>query len=1173
MFPPDLEERGAKPKASTARKNKKQPKRAQVRDKDMTLDRQSEEVQLAPSTNPTAMEPASFSATSPAVQPSPIPGSQAGDSHNVVPPMNTALDLPNAPILSPNIPVNSTTMPIDCSTTDTIMDGAITPTRVADWSGPYTATATPTFEPVAQVEDNFLPRGQFTQGLIKSLLALKKKANRQEEKWEENPAGKAGVSEKESAKPSAPGPSVHASREALNSPVSQSTPLGFQGESVVTNFGDLLDDRPHVLPPTRPTKTLPTRGLIPQVIITKRPPAKATSLHTAFISASLLPRDQDSTLPPFNKKSLFTPRNSDGEDDGVSRAQSEGEDDIPQQVPVKPFNKFRVATEDELPPSDQPVPIQLGRPKLPDMDMSPYRITSSAARVVPCPDGYRINGFEPFFSFYHENLDRFLLIPRTHHVTGWPMYPGSYRALAREWEEIESALEEHASTQKRKQHLESPLQRQAKKPGQVSPPSSPLLPTPQDVHDSPDQCFDESSETASNYSTTQKTRQLQGRDYSLSGSDDEGVSQQSSAKSRTSYQMEDTPTPTTAPTTDKCKGKARPPSPGPSTEHLLLSEETLGLASDVIETLMAIAVDHDTTFPAIFAAVGVDTSNFFPPLSMGEYGKCLGRPRYDNPFNIWLPYYRVVLDKQGRKVPFAEFSAEASLHYAPFKNMTESERAPHVEKWVTAVIDHARTSGGKKPALMKYHTEDAVKQLEMAIADVQSMGCNICNYGDHIHFTAAVFSTDVVAQQGSVAMSSSPFFAPFVHQLGLQIRPQLNRMIAFTQACEHRLIILDTPPLTERGAIEVAIIADDDDDDDEESTSHLPLSIPNGTSPLQTPRPQEEHITKPPVNTFSQTKPKFSMMCSKKAVKLHSLKESGGIKIGRASSLALRIKMSSLSKGFLYDHYSGIKNRKPVVSFIAWPKEWRDIDPNDPMFNQLTLIQDEQGDVLHRVGNVPEWVNATANKKLSAEAAVLLASESIPPIDKARAKAQAFKTIRAVNRDTIRTEDVSKSIGLVAAAALVATICGHPIHLLVSTPLPMMDRLSKGPAVATGLSLATLALAIENSPNLTTSILVHVQVNRLRSNEAVGNCRSVGAAITLALPQALVRDPSVPLGLHLLNALHRHTAVLPQVTITDTTRPRHAGQKASSELCFGLLGSSNVAFRVDIPLCYSYNGH
>jgi hypothetical protein len=53
--------------------------------------------------------------------------------------------------------------------------------------------------------------------------------------------------------------------------------------------------------------------------------------------------------------------------------------------------------------------------------------------------------------------------------------------------------------------------------------------------------------------------------------------------------------------------------------------------------------------------------------------------------------------------------------------MTEAERAPHIEKWIAAVVEHSKASGGKRPALMKYHSEDAVKQLERAIADVQSL--------------------------------------------------------------------------------------------------------------------------------------------------------------------------------------------------------------------------------------------------------------------------------------------------------------------------------------------------------------------------------------------------------------------------------------------------------------------
>jgi hypothetical protein len=57
--------------------------------------------------------------------------------------------------------------------------------------------------------------------------------------------------------------------------------------------------------------------------------------------------------------------------------------------------------------------------------------------------------------------------------------------------------------------------------------------------------------------------------------------------------------------------------------------------------------------------------------------------------------------------------------------MTETERAPHIQNWIAAVVSHSRASGGKKPALMKYHSNDPVKELERAIADVKLM------VGDH----------------------------------------------------------------------------------------------------------------------------------------------------------------------------------------------------------------------------------------------------------------------------------------------------------------------------------------------------------------------------------------------------------------------------------------------------------
>jgi hypothetical protein len=85
------------------------------------------------------------------------------------------------------------------------------------------------------------------------------------------------------------------------------------------------------------------------------------------------------------------------------------------------------------------------------------------------------------------------------------------------------------------------------------------------------------------------------------------------------------------------------------------------------------------------------------------------------------------------------------------------------------------------------------------------------------------------------------------------------------------------------------------------------------------------------------------------------------------------------------------------------------MDPKDPEFNNIPLVQDEDGVVVRRVANVEQWVTPAATAKLMKEADKLLACESIPPIEKARVRADALKTINAVDKDIIRTEDVSKS--------------------------------------------------------------------------------------------------------------------------------------------------------------------
>jgi hypothetical protein len=390
------------------------------------------------------------------------------------------------------------------------------------------------------------------------------------------------------------------------------------------------------LSPTRPTKALPTRRPIPMVVITKRPPTEAKSLRAPETSP---PRNTEQIPSPSKNPSLFTPEVTD--DDGED-LQSD-EDPYPQ-IPDRPFNIYRVATKTELPPADKPVGIQLGRPRVPGMDLCPYRITSGAARVVARPDGYRVTGFEPFFSFYHKELDCFLLVPPTHCVTGWPMYPGSHRVLAREWSEIDAALKEHVHSRKRKSTHNPPVQDRAKKARQ-SPSKSPSpLVSSQARQASPELFGETFSDSASNYSTTQKDRRRQGRDYSLSGSDEEPDDDQSPTKPHITPRAGDGLLPRRV---EKGKGRAKSPTPGPSTERLLLSDEARGAVLDAVETLMAIAVDYKTDFPTIFAAVDLSVSDFFPP-GTGPPAKRLGRPCYNNPFNIWMPYFRVMLDKEGR---------------------------------------------------------------------------------------------------------------------------------------------------------------------------------------------------------------------------------------------------------------------------------------------------------------------------------------------------------------------------------------------------------------------------------------------------------------------------------------------------------------------------------------------
>ncbi|KAH6879734.1 hypothetical protein BKA70DRAFT_1239215 [Coprinopsis sp. MPI-PUGE-AT-0042] len=952
--------RGAKTKSSTARKNKKQPKHVQEHNKNMLLDGLCEETP----TEPTSV---SRSAASPPVQPQPIPDKRSAVSENLVNPMQ------RRPVQSPTLLINSTNVSVDHSSAHTVMHNANSPVvnHLSETVDSDTSRVG------AQIERALLlPSGQFARGLIESLMGLKKQADRQQKQWEEPVDENAGLSQEENAD-SSPSSAVEYTRRSVA-------------------------DSTH--------KPLPTRRLIPQVIITKRPPAKVMSFQTAFMPASLLPREQDLELPLSGKGSLFTPANSDKEDEGM---QSDGDTSIPQQVPEKPFNQFRVATEGELPPSDQTVPIQLGRPKLPWMDMSPYRITSTAARVV-------INGFEPFFSFYNQAIDTFLLLPTTHHVEGWPMYPGSHRALAREWNEIESALKDHEC---------GPSPR-VKKPRQGSPPSQPSPSVPDDDDDDDDneppfQDLETFSESGSDYLATQMDRKQQGREYSLSGSEDEDSVPHSPVEPRGARQLKETPTASTsAPKPDKGKGKATTSSLGLSTGPLLWSDEDRAAAQDAIEALMSIAVRYNTDFPTIFASIGADITSFFPPEKVEELGKRPKRPRHDNPFNFFQAYYRVLLENEGRKVPFSDFSAMASLAYAPYKEMSDAERAPHVKEWAAKVVDHAMATGGKKPALMKYHQGDPVKQLEKAIADVQAMGCQIRRYGGHIHFTAAVFSTDVVAQQGSVAMSSSPYFGAFVHQMGLRIRRELNQMIAFTQACEHGLITLDTPPKTDGGENGVTILDDDSDSDDEgkrEVTSNDNIKVTSKSrQPLASVRPASRISTAAPHTTSTpnvgtrlvaralhNNDGEISQPSSGEffgiayqdlidSVKVldpltfpqtrlakhlhHPYRNTLEVLLVHGATLVwpFRFKnlipgdpnftVNKLSKEFLQDHYYSIKKGSPTVSFIAWPKEWRDIDPQDPKFNQLPLVQDEDGDVIRRVGNVAEWVNSIARERFAAQA-------------------------------------------------------------------------------------------------------------------------------------------------------------------------------------------------------------
>jgi hypothetical protein len=449
-------------------------------------------------------------------------------------------------------------------------------------------------------------------------------------------------------------------------------------------YRELLDITPQTMSPGRPTKALiPTRRLIPKVVIAKRPPegrfntadrvprnaepAPYPSKHkSSFNNES--PSDNESppnnespsdNESPSNDEPLFTPAHSDVEcEDQVSL--SDDDSDLPA-VPDRPFNQFRVATQEELPSPDQPVPIQLGRPKLPWMDTSPYRIACSTARIVRRPEGYRVNGFEPFFSFFDKGLDRFLLVPGTHCVTGWPMYPGSHRVVAREWNEIDAALKEHLDTPKRRRGLESPSQHQAKKARHLSPEVAASIPTSQRLPASPTPFADTFSDSASDYSTTQKKRRLEGREYSLSGSEEDNDGEKTPTEAHVAPETIAAVTPPRPSGVNKGKGKARAPTPGPSTarplpaeqpEPLTLTEEARDAAIDAIETLMSIAVEFKTDFPSIFAAVDVSVDDFFPPMPAAVPTKRLGRPRYNNPYNIWMAYYRVVLDKEGRSECF-----------------------------------------------------------------------------------------------------------------------------------------------------------------------------------------------------------------------------------------------------------------------------------------------------------------------------------------------------------------------------------------------------------------------------------------------------------------------------------------------------------------------------------------
>ncbi|KAH6865347.1 hypothetical protein BKA70DRAFT_1244850 [Coprinopsis sp. MPI-PUGE-AT-0042] len=958
-------------------------------------------------------------------------------------------------------------------------------------------------------EDNWIPRGRFGRGLLESLLDLQRKTRHQQE----------GGSIPDSVSP-------------------QVSPSELQP----TQIGDSTVS--HASSPARPIKSLPARHLVPQVII-KRTSANTKLFQTPFIPASRLPRDQ-------KRSPSFTPANSDlDEPECEDDANSDDEPGTLPPVPEKPFNNFRVATEDELPPASQPVPIQLGRPKLPGMDISPYHVSSSAARIEKRPRDYSATGFEPYFSFYKEDINTFLLIPSTHHVTGWPMYPGSSQALDHDWKVVQAALEEHVHSVKRKHHnLESPLHSQIKRArrtsiSNLSSPPSPLPGFPAASLLNGQETF---SDSASDYSATQKDRRKQGRHYSLSGTDDEGPgsdtdqvpqsTQPSTRVSHAQHQPEASCMPSNVSAhNDKGKGKAGPSSSA-TPPCLVLSDDERNLALDSIEALMQIAVDHDTDFPSVFAAVGVDVSRFFP--LQGEVSRRPSRPRYDNPFNYFLPYFGVMNENVGRKIPFAEYSAQAAVAYAPYKKMTDAERAPHVQKWISVVVDHAKLSG-KKPALLKYHQVNPIKQLERAIADVQAMGQNIRKYGDHIHFTAAVFSTDVVVQQGSVAMSSSGYFLPYIHQLGLRIRPQLNQMISFTQACEHGFITPATTSGLEKPNNEVVILCDGDDDDDDDTEQieaatmpqhhTVPSPAPPGSSRVLVSRitastaaateettlladlPHAGNATQavfPPSNgpilsdnaqahydAFKGGQPisfpagkrwekdwsrKFfgiayqdliTADASADSVKhldsltlphallgkfLHHLYQNtlevllvhGATLVWPSQSKRLMpgnpdFIVNKLSREFLHDHYKGMRDGSPTVAFVPWRQEWRNIDPTDPNFSKLPLIQDEHGKALHCVCNVGEWVTALARQQIATQANKSLGGA--PPIVKARGMVEGFKAVGAVDRETIRTDDLANGSTFEAVEAQAITKLQRSYH--------QPDPLDINPAIEASIELAT----------------------------------------------------------------------------------------------------------------------